>query len=89
MGLGKESFGRSGRRPVTLILRLVGVVAFLLGWAPAVSADASTGWSIQPSPSSFHGSGTLQSVSCAAATSCTAVGYYVGRAGYAQTLAES
>ena len=49
-----------------------------------------TTWSIEATPSQAGAFGIyLSGVSCTSATACTAVGYYLTRAGMQQTLAES
>ena len=59
-------------------------------WVPA-DAVAKAGWSVVPSANLGPGSSAnvLQGVSCASASSCTAVGYYWDNSGVYKTLVES
>jgi hypothetical protein len=67
---------------------MITVVAATLVMGVVPGASASTGWTVQPTPTPPHGvDGQLLAVSCPSATSCTAVGGYTGLSGPV-TLAE-
>lgn len=67
---------------VTIALLLIAPAAH------ASSLDASSGWSITPSPNPEAQNGFLNWVSCSSASSCTAVGSYVKGSSIGATLAE-
>ena len=55
------------------------IVAAALAVGAIPGASASTGWTIQPTPTPADGvDGQLLAVSCTSAASCTAVGYKSG-----------
>jgi hypothetical protein len=58
-------------------LMITAAIVALVVWC-AGTANATTGWVIQPTPNPAANGSDLVGVSCASATSCTAVGYYFG-----------
>jgi hypothetical protein len=69
----------------------VSAVTATLVMAPAGAATAASSatWTIQKSPNVTLPGGGIQSVSCVSATSCTAVGSFLSKAGITDTLAEA
>ncbi len=85
------------RRGCNAIAGAVGALAVLtvsamavMTTAPAgVALAASTTWTIQKSPNVTLPGGQINSVSCASATSCIAVGSYLSTSGITDTLSEA
>jgi hypothetical protein len=63
--------------------------AALIVSVPGAATGASAAWTIQASPNATVPSGQVQAVSCRSSTACTAVGYYLDRAGLYVPLAET
>jgi hypothetical protein len=80
------------RNPATQLLAALGAsaLAAFMVLAPASAATAvGTAWAIQPAPNVTVPGGQIESVSCASADSCTAVGTYLNTSGITDTLAEA
>src|SRR5439155_7503982 len=71
-----------GRSGMVIGRRVASVAAGLVCAAilSSTAADASSSWTIQPSPNPTQQDGDLGGVSCQATTACTAVGSYVNSA---------
>jgi hypothetical protein len=73
-----------------LVLLVASALTALMVLAPGGGAiAASAQWAIQTSPNHAVPGGQFDSVSCASAEACTAVGNYLGKSGITNTLAES
>jgi hypothetical protein len=85
----RGQFRATVARSVSALALSAVIAALVVAPAGAATAAGSATWTIQKSPNVTLPGGGIQSVSCVSATSCTAVGSFLSKAGITDTLAEA